>query len=226
MTRSQNIRVYRACQRCRQRKLKCDQTYSSCLQCLRAGDECVLAGSRRGGDFSRFRRSRQKQNSTPSLSGSGIEQKPSGRQDRDPVKGDEDPIYAELTNPGDALQILARLAANDNQVPNIPTNSIASDPFTGNCSLDGEPTVSSFAGSNTMNLIQPPASQSTLSETETLVIGVLGTDTVNLLVQQYETFAPRKYVPSDSLVTPQTTTLSAPSHPEKFWQQKIRAEQQ
>ncbi|KAJ5857805.1 hypothetical protein N7455_008699 [Penicillium solitum] len=203
MTRSKNVRVYRACERCRQRKLKCDQTSLSdkklpaCLQCTRAGDECILAGSRRGGDFSRFRRSRQKQNPTPSLSGATMEHSPTDRHNRDPMEGDEDPIHAELTNPGDALQILARLAANDTQVPNKPANSMTTDPFTGACSWDRTHIVTPFVESGPTNLIQPPRLHSTLSETETLVIGVLGTDTVNRLVQQYEIFVPREYIRSN-----------------------------
>ncbi|KAJ5372454.1 hypothetical protein N7517_004460 [Penicillium concentricum] len=169
MTRSQNIRVYRACQRCRQRKLKCDQ----------------------------FRRSRQKQYHTPSVSGAETEHEPTKRQTRDPMEGDEDPIYAELDNPGDALQILARLAASDTRFPNNGIDSTAQDSFTGVCSSEGARIVTSYAGSSPANPIQPPMLQSILSETETLVIGVLGTDTVNGLVQQYETFIPREYISSD-----------------------------
>ncbi|KAJ5087487.1 hypothetical protein N7456_011103 [Penicillium angulare] len=217
MTRSQNVRAYRACQRCRQRKLKCDQTNApdgaslSCVQCLRAGNECVLAGSRRGGDFSRFRASQQKQNSTPVVRRPGIKQKPTDRSNKDSGKGDEDPIYAELTNPGDALQILARLAANDHRVSNLP-NSTASDAF-GSSVSDGLPTVAS-AGSSPANPIAPPMLQSTLSETETLVIGVLGIDTVNILVQHYaatyHTFcplAPRKVI---ATTDPRKTAVEEP----------------
>ncbi|CRL22014.1 Fungal transcriptional regulatory protein, N-terminal [Penicillium camemberti] len=219
MTRSRNVRVYRACERCRQRKLKCDQTslsdktLSACLQCIRAGGECILAGSRRGGDFSRFRRSRQKQNSTPSLSEARMENSPIDQHNRDPMEGDGDPIHAELTNPGDALQILARLAANDTQVPNKPANSMP-DPFTGACSSDRTPIVTPFAGRGPTNLIQPPMLHSTLSETETLVIGVLGTDTVNRLVQHYassyHTFcplAPRKVL---ATIDPRKTAVEEP----------------
>ncbi|KAJ5520264.1 hypothetical protein N7463_000717 [Penicillium fimorum] len=197
MTRSQNIRVYRACQRCRQRKLKCDHTLSSCSQCLRAGGECILAGSRRGGDFSRFRRSRQKEHPTPSSSGAGIEHEPTNQQNKDPVPGIEDPIYAELDNPGDALQILARLAASDTQISSNLTNPGAQNSFTGVCSSNGARFEASSAGSGPMNPIQPPMLQSILSETETLVIGVLGTDTVNGLVQQYETSIPHEYISSN-----------------------------
>lgn len=126
-----------------------------------------------------------------------MERSPTDRHIREPMEGDEDPIHAELTNPGDALQILARLAANDAQVPNKPANSMITDPFTGACSSDRRSTVTPFAGSGPMNLIQPPILHSTLSETETLVIGVLGTDTANHLVQQYEIFLPREYNKSD-----------------------------
>ncbi|KAF9894978.1 hypothetical protein FE257_004602 [Aspergillus nanangensis] len=189
MTRSRNIRVYRACQRCRQRKLKCDLpnspdgTKASCVQCLRAGDECILAGSQRGGDFSRFRRSLRKQSSvatTPSRT-SQMSHRPQGKEDD---KGTDDPIYAELTNPGDALHILARLAANVSQAPNHPASASsrrADAAWVIDSPMEQQPVL-------------PPVLQPTLSETETLVIGVLGTDTVGRLIlhyaANYHTFCP------------------------------------
>ncbi|KAJ5757653.1 uncharacterized protein N7511_006347 [Penicillium nucicola] len=220
MTRSQNLRVYRACQRCRQRKLKCDQqnlrdsTSSSCLQCIRAGGECILAGSRRGGDFSRFRRSRQKQHAAPSLSEAEMEHAPNNHESTDPMDRDEDPIYAELDNPGDALQILARLAASDTRIPNDLANSTAQDSYTRACSSDGARIGTSSARSDPANIIQPPMLRSILSETETLVIGVLGTDTVNGLVHHYasnyHTFcplAPRKVI---ATTDPRKTAVEEP----------------
>jgi hypothetical protein len=106
---------------------------------------------------------------------------------RDPAKGEEDPIYAELNNPGDALQILARLAANDNQLPDNLSASTA-DSFTDGCSSGRAPMMTFSANRGSMGVVKPPILQPTLSETETLVIGVLGTDTVIRLVQQYELF--------------------------------------
>ncbi|CAG7934987.1 unnamed protein product [Penicillium nalgiovense] len=187
MTRSQNIRVYRACQRCRQRKLKCDAlsdgTKSSCVQCIRSGSECILAGSRRGGDFSRSRRSYREQSST-TLSRASIGHGLHDEQVRDEEKVIEDPIYAELTNPGDALQILAQLAANDSQVPN-PNDSTTFDPFSVTPSAKREETDTAVDADGPVYSTGPPVLQSTLSETETLVIGVLGTDTVCRLIHHY-----------------------------------------
>lgn len=179
-----------------------------------------------GGDSSRFRRPRQKQQPTPSLSRAEMEHEPPNRQNRDPIEGDEDPIYAELDNPGDALQILARLAASDTRIPNNLTNSAAQDSFTGARSSDGARTVTAAAGNGPINSIQPPLLQSILSETETLMIGVLGTDTVNGLVQQYKPSFRTNVLHLTHLLTRQTTTLSALSRPKRSWQQQIHANQQ
>ncbi|KAE8413564.1 hypothetical protein BDV36DRAFT_286915 [Aspergillus pseudocaelatus] len=68
MTKSKGERLYRACIRCRQRKTKCDllspngvrqytneYNYYPCSKCFSEGHRCVIAASRRGGDYSRFR---------------------------------------------------------------------------------------------------------------------------------------------------------------------------
>ncbi|KAL2841823.1 hypothetical protein BJX68DRAFT_257999 [Aspergillus pseudodeflectus] len=61
MTTGTGLRLYRACIRCRERKTKCDLQSTGqsgkppCLKCHVGGYDCVLAGSRRGGDFTRFR---------------------------------------------------------------------------------------------------------------------------------------------------------------------------
>ncbi|KAL5364963.1 hypothetical protein BJX96DRAFT_181302 [Aspergillus floccosus] len=184
MTRSRNLRLYRACQRCRQRKLKCDPNFSpdgtrsSCQQCLRAGHECILAGSRRGGDFSRFRRS-HRESSTPARR---VDTPPNAavheeNYEKGSEKGHENPIYAELTNPGDALQILARLAANHLQLPNQP------------------PTLADSASAKrAFSEAVLPMVLPTLSEMEILVLSVLGTDKVAQLLHRYamnyHTFCP------------------------------------
>jgi hypothetical protein len=111
-------------------------------------------------------------------------------QVRDDEKIIEDPIYAELTNPGDALQILAQLAANDSHASN-PNDSTTFDPFPVTPSAKREGTDTAVNADGPIDATEPPVLQSTLSETETLVIGVLGTDTVCRLVHQYETL----YIP-------------------------------
>ncbi|KAL4808634.1 hypothetical protein BDV18DRAFT_167672 [Aspergillus unguis] len=193
MTRSRNVRLYRACQRCRQRKLKCDPTTSpdgarsSCQQCCRAGNECILAGSRRGGDFSMFRRPRHG-SSTPVGRADTTHAPTAQAEYRE--KAAENPIYAELTNPGDALQILARLAANDQrQHPNAPA-------FADRVSAArrGYSEAALPAANGMMDITQPPVAQSTVSAMELLVISVLGTDLVDQLLHRYamnyHTFCP------------------------------------
>ena len=161
-----------------------DGTKSSCVQCTRSGDECIiLAESRRGGDFSRSRRSYRGRSSTTS-SRANIGHGSHDKQVGDDEKVIEDPIYAELTNPGDALQILAQLAANDSQVHN-PNDSTSLDPFPVTPSAKQEGSDTAVNADGPIDPTVPPVLQSTLSETETLVIGVLGTDTVCRLIHQY-----------------------------------------
>lgn len=101
-------------------------------------------------------------------------------------KAAENPIYAELTNPGDALQILARLAANDHrQHPSAPAFADRVSAARRGCSEAAVP------ADGMMDLMQPPVAQSTVSAMELLVISVLGTDLVDQLLHRYE--APHKY---------------------------------
>ncbi|KAL2814353.1 hypothetical protein BDW59DRAFT_154432 [Aspergillus cavernicola] len=212
MTRSRNLRLYRACQRCRQRKLKCDPTSSpdgtrsSCQQCFRAGNECILAGSRRGGDFSRFRRSPQG-SSTPGRMADTAHNP--AMQAEHYEEGPENPIYAELTNPGDALQILARLATNDIQLPNNPLAFADSSSTKRAYSEAVQPNDRIF------DFLRLPATQPTLSEMEILVLSVLGTDKVGQLLHRYamnyHTFCP--LVPKSLLAT---TDLRKPAVDEPF----------
>ncbi|OJI96895.1 hypothetical protein ASPVEDRAFT_260308 [Aspergillus versicolor CBS 583.65] len=192
MTRSRNVRLYRACQRCRQRKLKCDPTTSpdgarsSCRQCVRASNECVLAGSRRGGDFSRFRRPRHGGSSTPVGSVDTTHEPTAQTEYRE--KAVENPIYDELTNPGDALQILARLAA--------------APAFADRVSAARREYSEAALSANSM------MAQSTVSAMELLVISVLGTDLVDRLLHRYEAPPEQYWMASDCLATQSTTTPS------------------
>lgn len=62
MTLTTGKRLYRACVRCRKRKTRCDLSaigepgLPPCKTCHNEGHECVLASSRRGGDFSHARK--------------------------------------------------------------------------------------------------------------------------------------------------------------------------
>lgn len=207
-----------------------DGTKSSCRECLRAGGECVLAGSRRGGDFSRFRRSGRNQISTstcstPSLGHVEVAGRElTGQMDGYHERGPKDPIYAELTNPGDALQILARLAANGPKIANHQNDSICPDPTARGSSSKGAQTEDISDSQRTLESTRPPVM---LSETETLVIGVLGTDTVTTLLHQYETLrALQNQTFSDGPVMLQTITHSLLSQLNSFWHQQTCAKQQ
>ncbi|KAH6981369.1 hypothetical protein BKA56DRAFT_587154 [Ilyonectria sp. MPI-CAGE-AT-0026] len=114
MTKGNGLRQYRACVRCRSRKTRCDlQSLGEpgkppCSKCVREGAECILAGSRRGGDFSHLRRGQQqrkrlRQDTTPSTSSTDHI---SPRQ----ARTIEEPVHDNLQNPYDALLILAHTA--------------------------------------------------------------------------------------------------------------------
>ncbi|OQV08499.1 Fungal specific transcription factor domain-containing protein [Cladophialophora immunda] len=93
-----------------------------CLECFRVGHDCTLASSRRGGDYSLYRARRSRtgllKGASNSVVGSPGQQREQTaaipRGDREAAEGnvsgdlDEEPIYAELRNPSDALQILTR----------------------------------------------------------------------------------------------------------------------
>jgi hypothetical protein len=91
-------------------------------------------------------------------------------------KRTEDPIYAELTNPGEALQILARLAAHDQSMSFHSSDQILA------ISTSESQARSDYYNGNLPGHVVRPVPQPTLSETETLVIGVLGTDTTQHLL--------------------------------------------
>lgn len=167
-----------------------------------------MAGSRRGGDYTGFRRNnkqRQKQKpkkkSTPSLTfvddsnhytvapdePTPVSTKSSG--DESPV----DPVYADLRHPRDALNILVRLADGDARFPakqtqyQSPPATVSTQNHSQNadkCVMSNSPTINdglnNITGSS--NNTTDPAFHPTLSDTETLVIGVLGADTAKHLL--------------------------------------------
>lgn len=141
MTKGQGVREYRACVRCRSRKVKCDLRSVGepgkppCAKCRREGAECLLAGSRRGGDYSRYRRSSKAVNNAPNTQSqpgqhevtdqqAGPPAGPSNAIPRVPVtqtRGD-DTVHDSLQNPSDALLILAH-AAGQPEDQNPPSGS-------------------------------------------------------------------------------------------------------
>ncbi|KAJ5713941.1 uncharacterized protein N7483_011122 [Penicillium malachiteum] len=117
MTKGLGLQEYRACVRCRSRKTRCDLRSSGtpgkppCVKCTREGADCVLADSRRGGNFSRLRRSKKR--ATP-VSGASTPRIPSTHLDTplpsQSVRNGEQHVHANLQNPSDALLILAHAA--------------------------------------------------------------------------------------------------------------------
>ncbi|KAJ5995341.1 hypothetical protein N7481_002318 [Penicillium waksmanii] len=126
MTRSVGLRQYRACVRCRSRKTRCDlQSIGEagkppCLKCEREGAECVLAGSRRGGDYSRFRQTRktsapdaQAEMNTGGIAphfDASVSTTSPGNVSIPSTHYSDRPVHDNLQNPSDALLILAHAA--------------------------------------------------------------------------------------------------------------------
>ncbi|KAF4963493.1 hypothetical protein FSARC_8502 [Fusarium sarcochroum] len=127
MTKGQGVRQYRA-------GSGGDPGRPPCAKCLREGAECVLAGSRRGGDFSHHRRSRQTTQNYPAntaLSVSSIDH--ISPQQKSTGKTREDNVHDKLQNPSDALLVLAHAAGqpeegdgliDDQHTPNGYNNRI------------------------------------------------------------------------------------------------------
>lgn len=88
-----------------------DPNKPPCVKCNREGAECVLAPSRRGGDYSHFRRQKRhsapiQENEAPSIPALSISSPENGS--RYSTSGDH--VHDNLQNPSDALLILASAA--------------------------------------------------------------------------------------------------------------------
>ncbi|QMW46275.1 hypothetical protein G4B11_009730 [Aspergillus flavus] len=138
MTKSKGERLYRACIRCRQRKTKCDlyvahkaryelsvnsfrqytneYNYYPCSKCFSEGHRCVIATSRRGGDYSRFRVRKSQKHREEELrecdrSEHTIESRAVDSVNTETVAADH--RLGGIQNPLEALQILAQTAATE-----------------------------------------------------------------------------------------------------------------
>lgn len=94
---------------------------SSCFECLRTGDECKPASSRRGGNFSHLRRTKRSKPASiavTSPANPGSSDSWHGVEDGDvDTSHAQEPTYAELKNPYDALQILANISTTKDSTP-------------------------------------------------------------------------------------------------------------
>ncbi|RYC90127.1 hypothetical protein BFJ63_vAg7068 [Fusarium oxysporum f. sp. narcissi] len=136
MTKGLGFRQYRACVRCRSRKTRCDLGSGGdagkppCAKCLREGAECILAGSRRGGDYSHHRRSRQ---TTKDYRGKTARSVSSSDhvspQQTSIAKPREDNVHDKLQNPSDALLVLAHAAGQPEDEDGLDENQHASNEY-------------------------------------------------------------------------------------------------
>ncbi|KAF3056970.1 hypothetical protein CFAM422_012566 [Trichoderma lentiforme] len=120
MTASTGKRSYRACVRCRRRKTKCDlggigePRKIPCVSCFESDSECVLAESRRGGNFRTYeptkkstRSHKASQRTSPRITRSTEKEVDRSLDGLNEDVIDEQ-LASELRNPSDALHILAQ----------------------------------------------------------------------------------------------------------------------
>ncbi|KAL7905239.1 hypothetical protein GGI35DRAFT_471790 [Trichoderma velutinum] len=123
MTASTGKRSYRACVRCRRRKTKCDlggigePRKIPCVSCFESDSECVLAESRRGGNFRRYEPSKKPtkgHKASQRTSGASLRSTKANEKEVDRnldglnEDGIDEQLASELRNPSDALHILAQ----------------------------------------------------------------------------------------------------------------------
>ncbi|KAF2148173.1 hypothetical protein K461DRAFT_316551 [Myriangium duriaei CBS 260.36] len=113
MAKSSGLRLYRACIRCRDRKSKCDSNSVGeigrppCRRCHIEGQECLLAGSRRGGDYSTRRRNKRPITAVVSGRDRANELHPSTTNDD--AEQHHTVQFQSIQNPLEALQALAQV---------------------------------------------------------------------------------------------------------------------
>ncbi|KAJ5741438.1 hypothetical protein N7533_010847 [Penicillium manginii] len=114
MTRGVGLRQYRACSIGEAGK-------PPCLKCEREGADCVLAGSRRGGDYSRFRQTRKTSTSNAQAERNSpiaphfnvnVSVTSPGNVSIPSTKYSDRTVHNNLQNPSDALLILAHAAGD------------------------------------------------------------------------------------------------------------------
>ncbi|KAJ5107372.1 hypothetical protein N7456_004047 [Penicillium angulare] len=172
MTKGRGIREYRACVRCRSRKIKCDMyvperakkqdTISSptltllgdyrqnfgdpgkppCVKCHREGATCILAGSGRGGNFSHLRRSKKQ----ASFRQNNLSRDGIAPQSLPHSVDIQSHVHDSLQNPSDALLILAHVAGQPDKgnSSELSTRTETPSPF----DTDTRPPITNFPITN------------------------------------------------------------------------------
>ncbi|KIX99568.1 uncharacterized protein Z520_05144 [Fonsecaea multimorphosa CBS 102226] len=219
MTTGTGKRIYRACERCRGRKTRCDLNSVGevgkppCLECYRVGYDCTLAASRRGGDYSLHRTRRTRTDRLKSASynivGSPAQQDeettaaPSGaRETARPTASsnlEEEPIYAELRNPSDALQILAQARShsceeNDEYEQQCPNLSSPLDGLRSNGAHSPNANVQEIRPTVEHQMQRQPRAGTSIEVYRLVERGVLGPgdikELINLYAESYHPFLP------------------------------------
>ncbi|KAK0388201.1 hypothetical protein NLU13_4446 [Sarocladium strictum] len=206
MTQGTGKRLYRACQRCRSRKTKCDldsigePRKPPCLDCYRSGSQCVLAGSRRGGNF----RTKKLDSFHPAAAS---ERSPGATTDAHRYSSDSEDeangtnpalaaphavvpesvtdtdLCGELRNPSDALQILAQSDDGDQSIAG--TSPLDRD-LNGPVAEDGD-----AARRTKIRRLNKPSSPRAIEKYELVERGIVSLGTIPELLQLFE----QKYHP-------------------------------
>lgn len=146
-----------------------------CVACYESGSECILAKSRRGGNFRHYRRLPRtnsvagQSDNTPGLP-SGEPSNDEGRTSRD---GSSDVLTMELRNPSDALQILALSSDPPQECQNI------NGPRTTDTALRGRSNASHGAENHTHSI------HTAFDDYELVLKGVLRPGLVSELLLKY-----------------------------------------
>lgn len=155
-----------------------------CFECLRAGQECKPAGSRRGGNL------RAGQMKSPPTVSHVVDHNQSDTtvlEDRDQP---EEAIYPDLQTPCDALQMLAKLAATDATVSSTTTlrhNSASDNGMRYNVAATPDYTCPNRELGHNQHSFNPNITFSTgvFSEAGNLVKNLLGHSICQRLIQRY-----------------------------------------
>lgn len=146
-----------------------------CRDCFRSGQECILAPSRRGGDYTQFRKpnKRKSKSARTNVISSAADPGTEGNANESP-EADQSPLYSELKNPSDALQVLARVATHDGDTTRAHNSCSPNDQVAS--SRPGE-----VFSQNALDAFASPGIQSY----KLVADGVVLPETILQLLQQY-----------------------------------------
>lgn len=156
-----------------------------CKRCHVEGHLCILAGSRRGGDFSRYRKSKRSTTTSVSWSDNGLGRPANTGQITDNVRGERsssvEPAFEGIQNPLDALRLLAEAAAENRD------EAVSSGGSNWNTRNGSEAAQEDSIPNTTTGNTEPPsqiAEPSCLQAYEPVASGVLSSAIIGTLLER------------------------------------------